>query len=211
MDRVCSSAFPWEMFIKYLLQEWTTAYLEAFYSNGFSNLWPALPLWFGFESVSSDSVNSSSLGVRKWRTIAPLKKKQNKLHPSYILRIDPHLRNIKYYDCRQVQAMTPSMTSLWQWMLLSNGELDEVTGLIPSGTQGFGGVKLLLFWETHQLLAWQSEWSGGRVSSVPRILLPFSTYQGLWCSSQCHWEEIKVLSSNPNLEIPFGRNLQLIG
>ena len=74
-------------------------------------------------------------------------------HPSYILRIDTHLRNIKYYNCHQVQAMTPSMTSLRQPMLLSNGELDEVTGLIPNGTQGFGDVKLLLFWETHQLLA----------------------------------------------------------
>lgn len=28
------------------------------------------------------------------------------------------------------------MTNLWQWMLLTNGELDKVTGLIPNRTKG---------------------------------------------------------------------------
>lgn len=43
-------------------------------------------------------------------------------------------------------------------------------------------------------------------------LLPCSAYnlhyQGLSCSWRCEWEEIKVLSSNPSLEIPFGWSLK---
>ena len=146
--------------------------------------------------------------ITKKVSIVPFKKM---FRSAYTLRIISHWRNIKYYNCHQKPTMMPPVPSLWQWLLLTNGELDEMSGLIPNRTPGVGDEKLLPTWETHQLLSWQSEWSGGRVSSVPSLLPPFIIYQGLWCASQCEWEEIKVLSSNPSLEIPFVRSLQMTG
>ena len=69
VDGVCNSALPWEVFIKCLSQEWTTEYLEAFYSNVFSNLWLSSLVWVW---VSSHNINSSSLRDRKWRKIVLL-------------------------------------------------------------------------------------------------------------------------------------------
>ena len=129
---------------------------------------------------------------------------------SSILRIVLHLRNIKYCNCLHV--ITPPMTGQ---SLAANtftgGELDKVTGLIPNRTQRCWWCEATVLWEAHQLLPWQSETSGGRASSVPRILPPLNIYQGFWCSSSCEWEEIKVLSSKPGLEIPFVRDLKMIG
>lgn len=94
-------------------------------------------------------------------------------------------------------------------MLLTDGELDKATGLIPYRAQRWWWCEAIAALGDTSIIPWQSERSGERASSVPRILPPFIIYQGLWCCSWCEWEEIKVLSSNPSLEIPFAWSLKM--
>lgn len=101
-----------------------------------------------------------------------------------------------------MQGVIPPATSFWQGKVLTDGEVDRVAGLIPSRTKGMAAMA----W---QLPPWRSERCGRKaciraqhIPSVPKASDALHDVSG---------KEIRVLSSNPRLEIPFGCSLKWLG